>query len=484
MIKLGLRTKFFLFSNSLIVVTMSMVAVIAVIHERRVQNEAIIARGQSLIEVLAIPVREKLGDREVDENGRRDLIEAHFVEVLESNGDLLRYLAVVTADGSVIIGSDPDVRLRRFELNPESRDLVRSFSVQGRGFLEMLTMLDSPGAAALVLGFSLDAIEDKVRGVARWIVIAGLALMFFNSLLTATYVETLIRPILKLNQTMKRASGGDLSVRAPVRRGDEVGELSDAFNLMMDELEDAREREKVQRAQLAHTEKMAAVGTLAAGVAHEVNNPLAGVLACIENIRANPEDEAMRDQYIELIRDGLKRIERTVANLLDFSRPREVRLEPSSLNHSIRHVVELVGYQLRSAQVTVDFDLDPGRALIMADHFQAEQLLLNLVLNAMQAMPDGGTLSLSTRRRRDKVIVEVTDTGVGISSEDRERIFDPFFTTREVGEGTGLGLTVSDSILAVHGGSMEVQSTVGEGSTFRLIFDAIPSPPEKGGGLT
>ena len=116
----------------------------------------------------------------------------------------------------------------------------------------------------------------------------------------------------------------------------------------------------------------------------------------------------------------------------------------------------------------------------MADHFQAEQLLLNLVLNAMQAMPDGGTLSLSTRRHREKVIVEVTDTGVGISSENRDRIFDPFFTTREVGEGTGLGLTVSDSILAVHGGAMEVQSTVGEGSTFRLIFDAIPSPPEKG----
>ncbi len=480
MVKLGLRAKFFLYSNTLIVVTMSMVAVVAVMRERRVQNEAIITRGQSLMEALAIPVRENLSDQASSDSRMQEQIEAYFAEALEANRDFLRYLAVVAGDGTVVFASDSEVRLRRFESAARLGATTRILAARGGGVLEMWTVLGTQPARALLLGFSLDPIEEKVRSVARWIVLAGLALMFFNSLLTAVYVETLIRPIFKLNQTMKRASGGDFSVRAPVRRGDEVGELSDAFNLMMDDLEDARDREKIQRSQLAHTEKMAAVGTLAAGVAHEVNNPLAGVLACIENIRAHPDDDAMRERYIELIRDGLKRIERTVANLLDFSRPREVRLEPSSLNHSIRHVVELVGYQLRAAQVEVEFDLDPGRALIMADHFQAEQLLLNLVLNAMQAMPGGGTLSLSTRRRRDKVVVEVTDTGVGISAENRDRIFDPFFTTREVGEGTGLGLTVSDSILAVHGGSMEVQSTVGEGSTFRLVFDAIPNPPEKG----
>ena len=111
---------------------------------------------------------------------------------------------------------------------------------------------------------------------------------------------------------MKRAALGNLGVRALARTGDEVGELADAFNRMMDELEAARDREKVQRAQLAHTEKMAAVGTLAAGVAHEVNNPLAGILACIENMKADPEDAEIRDRYLDLIVDGLNRIERTV----------------------------------------------------------------------------------------------------------------------------------------------------------------------------
>jgi signal transduction histidine kinase len=267
---------------------------------------------------------------------------------------------------------------------------------------------------------------------------------------------------------MKRAGRGDLSVRSTERRGDEVGELSDAFNRMMDELESAREREKVQRAQLAHKEKMVAVGTLAAGVAHEVNNPLSGVQACLDNLRAHPDDVDMRERYFELIRDGLKRIERTVANLLNFSRQREIRPEPTSINHNLRHVAELVGYQLRRANVEVRYDLDRDKALVMADHFQMEQLFLNLVLNALEAMPEGGTLTLRTRVHDGQVIAEVSDTGSGIPEDIRDRIFDPFFTTREVGEGTGLGLAVSDSIVAAHGGVLEMDSKVGEGTTFRV----------------
>ena len=297
--------------------------------------------------------------------------------------------------------------------------------------------------------------------------------MLGNSIMTALYVETLIRPILNLNETMKRAGRGDLSVRAPSRRGDEVAELSDVFNRMMNELEASREREELQRAQLAHTEKMAAVGTLAAGVAHEVNNPLSGVLASIENMRDNPDDEKMRNRYLQLIADGLKRIERTVANLLNFARPREIKLEPTSVNHNLQHVVELVGYQLRAAGVEVEMDLDPGPAVVEADHFQMEQLFLNLVLNALDAMKGGGMLYLRTRVRGGRMIAEVRDTGHGISAEIRDRIFDPFFTTREVGEGTGLGLAVTGSIVAAHGGTIEVESSVGRGTTFRVIMTAM-----------
>jgi len=278
---------------------------------------------------------------------------------------------------------------------------------------------------------------------------------------------------------MQRAGHGDLSVRSTSRRRDEIGELGKAFNGMMDELEESRERETVRRSQLAHTEKMAAVGTLAAGVAHEVNNPVAGVLTCIENMQADPENREMREQYLGLIHDGVKRIERTVANLLDFSRPRSMRLGPASLNQSLTQVIDLVGFQLRKSNVKPRFELDPRDPWIVGDRFQIEQLFLNLVLNALQAMPNGGTLTLRTRRAGAWELVEVGDTGSGIPEAIRERIFDPFFTTREVEQGTGLGLAVSYNIAAAHGGGIEVETVEGEGSIFRILFPADEDETEE-----
>jgi signal transduction histidine kinase len=474
MIKLGLRARFFLYSNTVIAVTMALVTFFWTLHERRSQHEAISSRGRSITEATAVAMTDALLH---DEPGHgKDLMARYTSEILDRNQDFVRYLVLVGPDGAVASASASHVPGERFERvprggPPSSTPVAEVLDTQdGERLLEVRTALTGEGRflGSLAMGFSLEPIERQVAVVARRAALVAVILMLFNSALTALYVETLIRPILTLNETMKRAGRGDLSVRSTERRGDEVGELSDAFNRMMDELESAREREKVQRAQLAHTEKMVAVGTLAAGVAHEVNNPLSGVQACLDNLRAHPDDVDMRERYFELIRDGLKRIERTVANLLNFSRQREIRPEPTSINHNLRHVAELVGYQLRRANVEVRYDLDRDKALVMADHFQMEQLFLNLVLNALEAMPEGGTLTLRTRVHDGQVIAEVSDTGSGIPEDIRDRIFDPFFTTREVGEGTGLGLAVSDSIVAAHGGVLEMDSKVGEGTTFRV----------------
>ncbi len=479
MIKLGLRTRFFLYSNTVIAVTMALVTFFWMLHERRSQQEAIERRGRSIVDAMAVAITEALLRDE--HGGGASVVSTYINEIVDRNENFVRRVVIAGPDGVVTYSTEPEIVGESFD-----RAFVSEFSgvnpvaeirgaEDGDRVLEVRAGLQGPEKflGSLAVGFSLDPIEQQVSIVARRATLVAIILMLFNSALTALYVETLIRPILTLNETMKRAGRGDLSARSVERRGDEVGELSDAFNRMMDELEAAREREEVQRAQLAHTEKMAAVGTLAAGVAHEVNNPLAGVSACLDNLRAHPDDLEMRERYLELIGDGIKRIERTVANLLNFSRQRQISPETTSINHNLRHVVELAGYQLRRANVEVRFDLDSDDALVMADHFEMEQLFLNLVLNAIEAMPDGGTLELHTRVRNDEVIAEVRDSGTGISEEIRERIFDPFFTTREVGEGTGLGLAVSDSIVAAHGGSLEVASRIGVGSTFRVRLAAI-----------
>jgi signal transduction histidine kinase len=487
MIKLGLRIRFFLYSNTLIVVTMTLVAVLGAMYQRRTLSDAIVGRGRSVVDSMAVPITYVEGSEQVGA-GDTGLIERYLAEVMARNQDLMRYVVVSDRTGVVTHASRPAMVGWSFDRTLSSADIgsepkaVERLDVNDENVLEVSSALVDDGnfLGTLAVGFSLEPIERQVRDVAGSAALVALVLMLGNSIMTALYVETLIRPILHLNQTMKRAGEGDLTVRAPTRRGDEVAELADVFNRMMEELETSREREKLQRAQLAHTEKMAAVGTLAAGVAHEVNNPLAGVLASIENIRDNPDDEEMRDRYLQLIADGLRRIERTVANLLNFSRPREIKLERTSINHNLRHVVELVDYQFRAAgvEVTMDFNSDP--AYVEADHFQMEQLFLNLVLNALDAMREGGTLYLRTRVRGGRVIAEVRDNGHGIPAEIRDRIFDPFFTTREIGEGTGLGLAVSGSIVAAHGGRIELETALGRGTTFRVIMAAAAEEGDEG----
>ncbi len=473
---LGLRTKFFLYSNTLIVVTMGLVALIGISHERRVRYEAIQGRGVSVTEALAIPITDSLMNEELGLVPETGLIENYIAEVLKRNRDLMRYIIVADSTGVVTHSNRWDLLGQRFRraLPASSATAAAEVEMRTSSWGERILEVRAPLAistkfwGSVSVGFSLEPVEREVRAIGKRAALLALVLMVGNSVLTALYVETLIRPLLHLHQTMKRAARGEYAARAMVRRGDEVGELADAFNRMMDELEEGNERERVRQSQLLHTEKMAAVGTLAAGVAHEVNNPLAGILTCIEQIRANPDDPDLRQRYLDLMEDGIRRIAHIVENLLDFSRPRDLRPEPTPINHNILHVVELLDYQLRRAQVEVKLELDPAEPVVLADHFQMEQLFLNLMLNAVQAMPGGGVMTLRTRVRGALVIVEVIDTGTGIPEEIRDRIFEPFFSTREVGEGTGLGLAVSYSIVTAHRGHIEVESTPGEGSTFRV----------------
>ncbi len=489
--RLGLRAKFFLYSNTVIAVTMALATTIALVHERSVRYQAIYERAMSLAEALSIPVTDALMYEDLGLVAETGLTDNYIQQIIARNRDLMRYIVVTDPGGRVTHSNRWWLLGKRFpraftdcghvpgpvsEILPDrERREDTAPGPAGDQVLEVRTPLRirSKCWGSLAVGFSLAPIEREVRAVAGRYVLIALVLMLGNSVLTAIYVESLIRPLLALHQVMTRAGKGDLAVRADVRRRDEIGELAEAFNRMMEELREARETEKVRQSQLAHMEKMAAIGTLAAGVAHEVNNPLGGILTCLENLRANPGDREMLERYLDLIQDGLKRIERTVANLLGFSRQRPPQPEPTSINHNLRHVVELADYQLRRAGVEVRFQLDPADPKAMADHFQMEQLFLNLVLNAIQAMPDGGVLGLSTEVREGKIIASIADTGVGIPAEIVDRIFEPFFTTREVGKGTGLGLAVSWSIASAHGGSIAVESEVGRGSVFRVILPLL-----------
>jgi len=234
-------------------------------------------------------------------------------------------------------------------------------------------------------------------------------------------------------------------------------------------------RVKSDRA-VARAEKLAAVGRLAAGVVHEINNPLATIAACAESLEkrieegvfGNSADAEDLREYLGLIRDEAFRCKNITNGLLDFSRLRAGNQVPINLAELIKTTARLVTHQNRGDNIQIEVEAATRFPYVLGDEGQLQQAVVALATNAIDAMPDGGTLSLRAKRSGGQAIVEITDTGVGIQPENLTKIFDPFFTTKDVGRGTGLGLAVCYGIVSEHGGRLDVRSNVGVGTTFTI----------------
>lgn len=260
--------------------------------------------------------------------------------------------------------------------------------------------------------------------------------------------------------------------KIPMRLDD--GEVTHAITIGEDitEWREAQDR-------IAQAEKLAAVGTLAAGVMHEINNPLATIAAAAEATMMRVVDEAdalgalgadLRD-VLTLVESECHRCKRIVDSLLDLSRPKPVTKGPVDVNAVIDRVLFLLKHHSRFKKLTVDLALDRAAATIVtADEEQLVQVFMALLLNAMDAMHEEGTVTLRTSADRTHVVAEVVDRGIGIRRADLPRLFNPFFTTKAPGRGTGLGLAICYSIVTAHGGRIEVDSAPGEGSVFRILL--------------
>jgi two-component system NtrC family sensor kinase len=313
------------------------------------------------------------------------------------------------------------------------------------------------------------------------------------------------RPVQALKRGTERLAAGDLGYQLDVSSKDEIGELASSFNRMSRELQaernqnlawtrtlEERVEQKTRELKRAHehalyTEKMASIGKMAAVLAHEINNPLSGILTYAkllrkwidreEGDRQNATCAGVRRYHeicdsLDLIASESRRCGDLVKNLLTFSRTAPLNLLLTDLNQVIEHSLRLVQHQLDLAGIQVQLQLDPALPQVSCDAAQIEQVLLALVMNALDAMPQGGNLWLATSftREPDQVHVVVRDDGTGIPPEILPRLFEPFLTTKETGRGVGLGLAISRSILERHNGTIAVQSEVGRGTTFTVTL--------------
>lgn len=289
------------------------------------------------------------------------------------------------------------------------------------------------------------------------------------------------RPVYSLASASAAIARGEFSHTLPVQSQDEIGRLTESFNIMARALKERDELLKEHtRQQLTRSERLAAVGRLAAGVAHEINNPLTGVLTFAHMLKQSAPANSQQRADANTIIEATTRCRDIVRGLLAFSRQSEPNKRLSDLNVVVREAVNLTRNQAHIHHINVVEEYQDDLPHVVADANQIEQVVLNMIVNAIDAMADGGDLTIATRAvensRGPWVEITVSDTGSGSAPENIEHIFDPFFTTKPTGEGTGLGLAVAYGIISEHGGTIDVQSRP-EGGTILMV--RLPVTPEE-----
>lgn len=349
--------------------------------------------------------------------------------------------------------------------------------------------LRTHGAEMVAVADELLAKERKAVNtmllMSQRVPIGFLVVLLLLMIYLASFVaRQMLQPLNRLMEATRRIAIGDFTPMPPRRKyRDEFSELVMAMNHMMLQL--------VQRQELlVQSHKLHAVGTLTAGVAHELNNPINNIMLTsamlLEDYKDLPDEE--RREMINELMEQSERAQKIVRNLLDFARESELKTQLLEVKRLLSETVQLAGNQIKLAKVKVQFECPSNLPPIHGDSQQLTQVFLNLVLNALAAMPKGGTLSIkasSAVQKGDYVQIQVIDTGAGVPEHVLPKIFDPFFTSKPAGKGTGLGLSVSLGIIRKHGGDIQVSTQVGKGATFSVLLPVARIPasiPEQATG--
>ena len=291
--------------------------------------------------------------------------------------------------------------------------------------------------------------------------LATIVLVSLTILLLIHFI--VVRKLTRLSTAMDSYPDKEPDISNLPNESDEIGVLSEKFIDLGERLVLSNKQLDHAREHMYQAEKMAALGRLSAGIAHEVNNPLGGMRNCVKSMKNNPSDAALHERYLDLLDKGLRRVESTMRQLLNFGRKEPLRMREADIDAVIKECFALMEYRLVNIELIWELNLQKS---LYIDVEAIKQVVVNLGLNAIHSMPDGGKLTVGTSENKTSLFVKITDTGCGIDPENIREIFDPFFTTKDIGEGTGLGLTVSFNLVYGMGGNIIVESQKGQGSSF------------------
>jgi signal transduction histidine kinase len=475
--RLRLQSKFILITTIAIIILMGILGYLSVEHDKALLYREVERQSKQLGETLAIPILndliyERLGL--VEEGGLRD---NYIMEIFNRHDLDILYLVVINKDGRVIshtditeygkIYSDP-LTLKAFS---SENTIIQRFASKGHAALDIGVPLSigKKRWGTLKIGISLEEVEHQIAATINKIVLLTLVLVAAGFAFNLQLSRRFVSPITLLARTIEKTDCDNLDVKVDVKGHDELAMLGERFNSMMERLRQAREDLRKTSEKMIQSEKLASLGILASGVAHEINNPLAGLFNCVQMLKQNENNPEFRERYLGLLKEGLDKIEITVSKLLAMSRRPEHAPADMNVLNAVDSIYRFLEFKLQKHNITYVTDI-PHDLQVTVDINDFQQMLLNLMINAVQAMQNGGRLTVRGHQENGSVRIDVLDTGTGIAPENIGSIFDPFFTTKPTGEGTGLGLWLTYGIMKNYNGEIIVESELGKGSRFTMSF--------------
>ena len=450
-------------------------------------------------------------DRIVKTTLVRDMEQAMMVNQLDGVKSVLqkfagfegvRSVSLVNSRGEQVISIGDPLRIDPYQMNEvlgrglevtsfahEGEDSVRllALPIMNKGKCQSCHAQGRVNGALIIKQRSVDVMSESRFLVAIMLISLLVATLAAAITLLTLLSRNVVGPLRELSKATERVGQCDLDLRVPVQGEGEVGELGQAFNRMIQDLKRSRDEvedrsrqtreacESMQAAQkkLMQSEKLAAVGTLVAGIAHEINNPTGIISSRVDCMLWEGTPEGQLKDDLMVINRQAARIAEITRSLLTFARQAPAEMGPVDVNAIVEDTIFLVMKQFLKENIQIEKHLSPKSPRVNANMNQLQQVLLDLLNNARDAMPLGGTIIIATAQSGDRVEITLADTGEGIPEEILGNIFDPFFTTKEVGKGTGLGLSVSYGIIQDFGGNIEVESRAGEGTRFNITLPGI-----------
>jgi signal transduction histidine kinase len=324
----------------------------------------------------------------------------------------------------------------------------------------------------LNVNYSLEETKQRIVDATKLFAFSTIAIiLFLSGSISMVMVRFVRKPLNRIVENMARVEGGDLSVRMKEERQDEIGQLISSFDSMVDNLDQAKkELEQYHFEQMERADRLASVGEMAAGIAHEIKNPLTGIAAAITIIKDDFEPDDPRTEIVNEVLEQVTRLDKTVNDLLFFGKPSQPEPTFTNINSIVEKTLMFASQHRSGKEIKKELKLDSSLPAVYVDSKQIQQVFLNLILNAFQAMQNGGMLTVGTSmveaEGKQWARVCIADTGPGIPPQILAKIFTPFFTTKA--QGTGLGLAICHKLVTQHGGKIHVESKDGQGTVFTV----------------